>query len=123
MLSGVSSITIDGHFVYRLPVGIFYAEPAGHPAYLFPLLGLTVPWGIWRLWRERNWGPLILLLGWGGPVYLFLAGIPYQNFRFGLTLYLPLVPLGRILGSVTCGISLPYGRSHRRRLFFPCSVC
>ena len=84
---------IDGHFVYRVPVGIFYAEPAGHPAYLFPLLGLTVPWGIWRLWQERNWGPLILLLGWGGPVYLFLAGIPYQNFRFGLTLYLPLVLL------------------------------
>jgi hypothetical protein len=26
-------------------------------------------------------------------VYLFLAGIPYQNFRFGLTLYLPLTLL------------------------------
>ena len=84
---------IDGHFVYQLPVGLFYAQPAGHPAYIFPLLGFASLWGVWRLWRTRAWGPLILLLGWAGPVYFFLAGIPYQNFRFGLTLYLPLVIL------------------------------
>ncbi|MBE7553537.1 MAG: hypothetical protein HS126_20900 [Anaerolineales bacterium] len=84
---------IDGHFVYQLPNWIFYAQPAGHPAYIFPLLGLASAWGVWRLGRARQWGPLILLLGWTAPVYLFLAGIPYQNFRFGLTLYLPLVLL------------------------------
>jgi 4-amino-4-deoxy-L-arabinose transferase-like glycosyltransferase len=84
---------IDGHFVYQLPNWVFYAQPAGHPAYIFPLLSLAMLWGLWRLWQTRQRGPLILLLGWAGPVYLFLAGIPYQNFRFGLTLYLPLVIL------------------------------
>jgi 4-amino-4-deoxy-L-arabinose transferase-like glycosyltransferase len=84
---------IDGHFLYALPNFIFYAQPAGHPAYIFPLLGLAALWAIWRLGQTRQWGTLILLLGWAIPVYLFLAGIPYQNFRFGLTLYLPLVIL------------------------------
>jgi 4-amino-4-deoxy-L-arabinose transferase-like glycosyltransferase len=84
---------VDGHFTYQLPTGIFYAHPAGHPAYIFPLLGLAALWGLWRFWQVRQWGPLILLLGWATPVYLFLGGIPYQNFRFGLSLYLPLVIL------------------------------
>jgi 4-amino-4-deoxy-L-arabinose transferase-like glycosyltransferase len=84
---------VDGYFFYRLPVGLFYAQPAGHPAYLFPLLGLTALLGIYRLLARRAWLPVILLLGWSGPVYLFLAGIPYENFRFGLTLYPPLALL------------------------------
>jgi hypothetical protein len=84
---------IDGHFVYPLPNAIFYAQPAGHPAYIFPLLGLAGLWGVIRLGQQRAWSALTLLLGWLGPVYLFLAGIPYQNFRFGLTHYLPLVLL------------------------------
>jgi hypothetical protein len=50
-------------------------------------------WGVWRLWRSKQWEALVLLIGWLVPVYLFLGGIPYQNFRFGLTLYLPLVIL------------------------------
>lgn len=87
---------IDGHYHYLLPPGIFYAQPAGHPAYIFPLLGLAGVWGGWQLWRARRWDALILLLGWAGPVYLFLAGIPFQNFRFGLTLYPPLVVLSAL---------------------------
>jgi hypothetical protein len=74
-------------------MAIFYAQPAGHPAYIFPLLGLGSLWAIWRLGQTRQGAPLILLLGWAAPVYLFLAGIPFQNFRFGLTLYPPLVIL------------------------------
>ncbi len=84
---------VDGHFEYKLPTGIYYAEPAGNPAYLFPLFGLAAVWGIVRLWRTRRWDALILLVGWSGLVYVFLAGIPYQNFRFGLTLYTPIVVL------------------------------
>ena len=84
---------IDGHFSYQLPVGIFYAQPAGHPAYIFPLLGLAGIWGLWRLWQKKQGGVIILLLGWIASVYLFLGGIPYQNFRFGVTLYVPLVIL------------------------------
>jgi hypothetical protein len=74
-------------------MAIFYAQPAGHPAYIFPVLGLASLWATWRLWQAKQWGPLILLLGWAMPVYIFLAGISFQNFRFGLTLYLPLVIL------------------------------
>lgn len=84
---------VDGHFIYRLPPALFYAQPAGHPAYIFPLLGLAAGWGVWLLWRDKRWSAALLLLGWAGPVYLFLAGIPYENFRFGLSLYLPLVLL------------------------------
>jgi 4-amino-4-deoxy-L-arabinose transferase-like glycosyltransferase len=83
----------EGHFSYLLPMAIFYAQPAGHPAYIFPVLGLASLWATWRLWQAKQWGPLILLLGWAMPVYIFLAGISFQNFRFGLTLYLPLVIL------------------------------
>jgi 4-amino-4-deoxy-L-arabinose transferase-like glycosyltransferase len=84
---------VDGQYFYRLPVGVFYAQPAGHPAYIFTLLGFGGFWGVWRIWRRRQWGAALLLLGWFLPMYLFLAGIPYQNFRFGLSLYLPWVVL------------------------------
>jgi hypothetical protein len=83
----------EGHFSYLLPMALFYAQPAGHPAYIFPLLGLASLWATWRLWQMKWWKPLILLIGWAAPVYIFLAGISFQNFRFGLTLYLPLVIL------------------------------
>lgn len=85
--------TLDGHYLYRFPVGVFYAQPAGHPAYIFPILGLASFWGLWRLWQTKNWGALILLVGWLAPAYLFLAGIPYENFRYGLLHYMPLVLL------------------------------
>ncbi len=84
---------IDGHFSYPLPNALFNLQPAGHPAYIFPALGLAGLWGVWRLVQTRQWGPLLLLLAWFLGSYLFLAGIPYQNFRFGLTHYLPWVLL------------------------------
>jgi hypothetical protein len=83
----------EGHFSYLLPMAVFYAQPVGHPAYIFPVLGLASLWATWQLWQAKRGGPLILLLGWAVPVYIFLAGISFQNFRFGLTLYLPLVLL------------------------------
>jgi hypothetical protein len=91
---------IDGRYFYPLPVGLYYLQPLIHPTYMVPLLGLAALWGIRHLWRERrlegDWGPLILLAGWLGVVYLFLAGIPYENFRFGLTLYLPALLLAGV---------------------------
>jgi 4-amino-4-deoxy-L-arabinose transferase-like glycosyltransferase len=84
---------IDGDYSYALPVGLYYLQPLVHPNYMVPVLGLMTLWGLWRLWQARTWGPLILLGGWLAVVYLFLAGIPYENFRFGLTLYLPAVVL------------------------------
>ncbi|MCP4168089.1 MAG: hypothetical protein GY759_19650 [Chloroflexi bacterium] len=76
-----------------MPIWLFYLQPAGHPAYLFPLLGLAGLWGCWQLWRRRLWDALILLIGWAGALYLFLAGIPYQNFRFGLVISMPVILL------------------------------
>lgn len=84
---------IDGEYTYTLPVALYYLQPLAHPNYLFPPLGLMAVSGLWFLWRDRAWGALILTGGWLAVVYLFLAGIPYENFRFGLTLYLPAVLL------------------------------
>jgi 4-amino-4-deoxy-L-arabinose transferase-like glycosyltransferase len=78
---------VDGDYAYTLPVALYYLQPLSHPNYMVPVLGLAALWGAWSLWRRRIWQPLILLGGWFGVVYLFLAGIPYENFRFGLTLF------------------------------------
>jgi hypothetical protein len=37
--------------------------------------------------------PFILLAGWIVVLYLFLAGIPYENFRFGLGFFVPVAVL------------------------------
>ncbi|GAB4452341.1 MAG: hypothetical protein Kow0031_34740 [Anaerolineae bacterium] len=100
----------DGQFSYALPNALFYAQPGGHPAFLFPLLGLMALWGSWQLWRSRRFDALLLLLGWVGPVYLFLAGIPYQNLRFGLSLLPPLAALAGI------GLADVWPQSRRRPL-------
>ena len=84
--------TPDGHFNYPLPVGVFYAQPVAHPYYIFPLLLPFIVGGAWAL-RRAPAAYRIVLLGWPLAVYFFLAGIPYENFRFGLALWLPLVVL------------------------------
>ncbi len=104
-----SFVTIDGVGRYRLPNGLFYAQPLGHPSYLFPWFGLTALWGIRQLWRARAWPGLTLLLGWSGLAYGFLAGIPYQNFRFSLTLYPPLVLLAAVGASDLARRARPAG--------------
>ena len=102
--------TPDGHFDYTLPVAVFYAQVLAHPGYV---LGVFVPFfllGAWQLLgtRAQNPSAAILMLGWIGAMYLFLAGIPYENFRFGLAFLTPV--------AVTCGIGVGYGwaRYHAR---------
>jgi hypothetical protein len=90
-LYGRSFDTVDGHFNYALPVALFYAQVIFHPAYLFPLLTPFLIVGAW-LFAKRirvDPGPFIILVGWIGVFYLFLAGIPYENFRFGLAFFVP----------------------------------
>ena len=82
--------TIDGFFEYDRPVGLFYLAPALHPFYLAPWLAPLIPLGLWTLRRRRE---LLLFAGWPLVIYIFLAGIPYQNFRFGLAYFAPLVIL------------------------------
>jgi hypothetical protein len=83
--------TVDGHFDYALPVAVFYAQPLFHPAYLFPLLTPFAIFGAYLLFRRgRPAAPIsVLLLGSIGITFLFLAGIPYENFRFGLGMFVP----------------------------------
>ncbi len=83
----------DGHFDYRLPPVLFYAEPLFHPFYLFPLLTPFVFVGAWGLRRSRK---LILLGGWVLVLYLYLMGIPYENFRFGLAYFPPIAILAAL---------------------------
>jgi hypothetical protein len=83
----------DGHFDYRLPPAVFYAEPVFHPFYLFPLLTPFVFLGAWELRRSRA---LILLGGWVLVLYVSLIGIPYENFRFGLAYFPPLAILAAL---------------------------
>lgn len=87
--------TVDGHFDYPLPVALFYGQVLAHPAYLIALLTPLLLLGAIRVARQFSNSPhvAILLLGWSGGMLLFLAGIPYENFRFGLGLFVPLAVL------------------------------
>jgi len=83
----------DGHFDYRLPPILFYAEPLFHPLFLFPLLTPCVLFGAWSLRRS----PLLILLGgWITALYLYLIGIPYENARFGLAFFAPVAVLAGV---------------------------
>jgi hypothetical protein len=83
--------TVDGHFDYTLPVALFYAQVFVHPAYNVILLLPFFLLGAYVLLRNfRSMPPAaVLLLGWILAMYLFLAGIPYQNFRFPLGFFVP----------------------------------
>lgn len=88
---------VDGHFQYALPPALFYAQPLFHPAYLFPLLTPFTLIGAWLMTRragDHARAPAAVLFAlWVGITFLFLAGIPYENFRFGLALFIPIVVL------------------------------
>lgn len=84
---------VDGHFEYALPVAIFYGHVFAHPAYLLIMLTPLFILGIFVL---KNRIALLLLGGWILGMYLFLAGIPYENFRFGLGMFVPIAALAGI---------------------------
>ena len=88
---------VDGHFEYGMPVGIFYARPGFDPSYISPLLTIFLLVGAAVVARRAVSNPAaaILLFGWIGVEYGFVAGIPYENIRFGLA-YLP--PLAILVG-------------------------
>jgi 4-amino-4-deoxy-L-arabinose transferase-like glycosyltransferase len=82
----------DGRFQYEYSTGVFYTRPAFHPAYIFPLLTPFWLLGLWAIRRD----PLpyrVLLIGWLLMMYLFLIGVPWQNWRFPLAFFPPLLVL------------------------------
>lgn len=82
----------DGDFVYEYPTGWFYARPSFHPAYIFPFFALFWLLGIWAIRRQPP-ALIVLLVGWPLTIYLFLAGVPWQNWRFPLSFFPPLLVL------------------------------
>ena len=85
----------DGILEYRLANGLYYLLAPAHRYFFTPLLALLLPAGAWIVLRGRNPASMIFLLGWPASVYVFLAGFPWQNFRWTLT-YLP--PLAILTG-------------------------
>jgi hypothetical protein len=83
----------DGHFIYHWPPLIFYADPMFHPLYLFPLLSPFVFIGAWQVRKSLV---LLLLGGWILTLYPYLIGIPYENIRFGLSFFPPIVILAAV---------------------------
>jgi hypothetical protein len=89
--------TVDGRAVYQMPVALFYARPAIWPNYLFPLFTPFLLLGLWTTIRRRWSLVLALVGGWGAAIYVFLSGIPYQNFRFTLV-FLPVIAIMTAIG-------------------------
>ncbi|MEM1271780.1 MAG: glycosyltransferase family 39 protein, partial [Bacteroidota bacterium] len=82
----------SGTFAYTHPMSVYWILALAHPAYLVPPMTVLAGLGAWRLWHTDQ--PVaLLLLGWVVCVYGFLAGMPFQNLRFGLTYFSPAVVL------------------------------
>ncbi len=82
----------DGTFRYALPTGLYYLTPLAHPAFVPGLLAPFLALGAAALAR----GPrprAVLVGGWWLTVTAFLAGIAWQNPRFSLTSFAPLLVL------------------------------
>ena len=105
-------VNIDGTFHYQHINALFYAYPLHDLSYLSPLLTLFVWVGIIVLIRLRGWHKIILLLGWLILPYLFLAGIPYQNIRFSLIMFPPVIII------VGFGLQTLLSIQHRARWIF-----
>lgn len=106
---------VDGHFEYGLPVALFYGQVVAHPAYLFVMLTpLFITGAAALVKRIRTRLPaVVLLLGWIAGMYLFLAGIPYENFRFPLGFF---APLAAVTG-IGAGIVWAHWGSRRAHAF------
>jgi hypothetical protein len=93
-----SFVNPDGIFNYEWPVALYYTQPAVHPFFLFPIFTPALLIGLWVIGRrlikrEGLAGAALLLIGWPLVQYAFLAGIPYENQRFGLAFFPPLAVL------------------------------
>ena len=100
----------DGFFDYGRPTALYYLRPTFHPAYIFPLFTPFMLLGLIALQKSPH-SRAALLLGWPLVVYLFLAGIAWQNWRFPLALLTPLLVL------VGLGLDWTWARlAHRWRL-------
>ncbi len=86
-------VNADGTFHYDKTQVEYYADMARDDHYLVYPLTIYLALGVVGLLNQlrRNSVLLILLSGWYATTFIFLVGIPYQNIRFALTLFPPLV--------------------------------
>jgi 4-amino-4-deoxy-L-arabinose transferase-like glycosyltransferase len=91
--------TVDGTQHYRLPIAVFYLAQLAWPSFLPAPLPLAALAGALWLAHTRRWATLALLAGWPLLLWLFLAGIPYENPRF----VLPALPALAALAGLGCG--------------------
>jgi hypothetical protein len=101
----------DGTFHYALPMALFYAQPLVHPSYVFPLLA---PFWLAGLWSSRRIArpAAALLAGWPLALYLFLAGVSWQNPRFALS-FLPPLAVWVGLGFASLWVAQPPAQTAR----------
>ncbi len=84
-------VNSDGTFHYSMPIGLFYARPLIDPSFIFPLLAPLWIAGLVGLIRDEQLpSSRAVLIGWPITIYVFLAGIAWQNPRFSLALFPPL---------------------------------
>jgi hypothetical protein len=88
----------DGLLRYRYANGLYYALAPAHRYFFTPVLALLLLPGLYQLWVTRKPGSLFLIALWPAVVFAFLAGAPWQNFRFTLT-YLPPLAIIAALGA------------------------
>ena len=83
----------EGLTKHVLPNGIFYLAPWWHPDLMPPTMGLFALPGLIALWGRRRFRTLLFLGIWISVPYLFFIGIPHQNLRYSLTMWVPAVVL------------------------------
>ena len=93
----------DGFFDYGRPTALYYLRPGGHPAYIVPLFSPFLLIGLWAV-RRQPATVIALLVGWPLTIYLFLTGMAWQNWRFPLALFSPLLVV------VGVGVDWSWGR-------------
>lgn len=82
-------VNTDGAWQYPTPMGLFYLQPLIAPSYVFPLLAPLWLIGLRALGR-LSVPARVLSIGWPLVIYVFLAGIAWQNPRFSLAMFPPL---------------------------------
>lgn len=91
--------TPDGTLRWRLPTALWYALAPAHWSYFTPLLAILVFPGLWFGLRKPSREILLLVLGWAGIVYFFLATDQYQTLRYAL-MYVPPFTILAAIGAV-----------------------
>jgi 4-amino-4-deoxy-L-arabinose transferase-like glycosyltransferase len=86
----------EGLTRYRFPNGVFYLAPWWHPALMPPTMGAFALPGVIALWIRRRVRTLLFLGLWIAAPFVFFVGIPHQNLRYGITLWVPAVILAAV---------------------------